>query len=462
MKKTAFDELSNIENNFVAEADEELLRAKQEKKKKTWKVLLRIASCAAAACAVAAVILFVDGRIKIHKATPVYAEELSADYQNTNDYRGTIPSGFYHALNEFSFDMLSKTVSEENLFESPFSLATALSMLLNGTDGNTKAQIENALGLTETDLNRAIYLYTRDRVDSSVFTIANSIWVNETLNVNPAFLQTNADWHSADIFKLPFNDTAVQDINKWCYGKTNGKIDHIIDKFGPNEVMELINAVYFKDTWEDKYKLENIKKDDFTNYDGTKKEVTYLCSDEFEYYYGDDFTGFSKWYDSGDYKFVALLPDEGVDIIDFVKNFTAEKWEQALEQSKVYTGKEYIVAVRIPEFEQECDLDLAGMLNQIGITDVFDPSKADLTRLDGTENAKPGSIYVSKVRQKTYIKLDKEGTEAAATTIIAVPGKSMPPNYENLEVFLNRPFVYMIIDSANEIPMFVGTVMNFE
>ena len=395
------------------------------------------------------------------KEKTVTAEELSKDYVRSVTENVTVTDDFKTKFTDFSLSLFRETVTENNANEllSPLSAALCLALINNGANGNTRTQLESLFGMKTDELNRALYAYTSSLYsgEDCKLSLANSIWMKDhALNVNPAFLQANADWYNAQAYSAPFDSTTIEDINNWCYNKTTGKIDKIINEIPPMTVMYLINAVDFDAKWHTKYEREDIEKGTFHNYDGGTSEVTLLHSEEARYFIDDNSVGFTKSYKGLGYHFMALLPDEGVDIYEYIDSLNGEKWANLWAKADInspdYEYRE--VHARIPEFKYDAELSLVKTLQAMGVTDMFSQENADFSGIDSTQ-----PLYCDTVKQKAIIELDRNGTKAAAITWGAMKGMSAAPT-EPLYITLDRPFVYAIIDDDNHLPIFLGAVTN--
>lgn len=395
------------------------------------------------------------------KEKTVNAEELSKNYARTATETGVVTEEFTNAFIDFSLSLFRETLTKDegNDLVSPLSAALCLALINNGAQGETRAQLENLFGLQTDTLNRSMFAYTSSLYsgEDCKLSLANSIWMKENaLNVNPAFLQTNADWYNAQAYAAPFDGTTVEDINNWCYNKTTGKIDKILNDIPPLAVMYLINAVDFDAKWQKKYERDDIEKGTFHNYDGGTSEVTLLHSEESRYFMDDNSVGFTKSYKGLGYHFMALLPDEGVDIYEYINSLDHEKWTN-LWASADWNNPDYVyreVHARIPEFKYETKLSLKKTLQTLGVTDMFSQENADFSGIDSTQK-----LYCDNVEQKTFIELDRNGTKAAAVTWGGMKAMSAAPA-EPLYITLDRPFVYAIIDEDNKLPIFFGAVTN--
>ena len=389
-------------------------------------------------------------------------KELSAEYTRKAWERGQIDLSFRIAMSDFAFDLFHKTLKEakpgENQNISPLSAVLCLSLIANGAEGETLAQMEAALGMPISDLNHRLYTYAQNIVgsnsDDCTVSLGNSVWFWDSpqLTVKPDYLQTVANWYDAEIFATPFNTQTVNDINDWCGEKTNGKINQVVDDtdMDNDAVMFLINALYFDAVWQDTYEEDQIEPGFFTNQVNSLSRVNMLSSKESVYLSGEGFTGFTKDYKGGQYSFVALLPDQGKDIDTFAASLTGETWRT------LWAAKEdALVDVKIPEFTFEYNLSLVDALKAMGMTDMFDRHTADFAAMAKYERF---NLYCEEVRQKTLIELDRKGTKAAAVTVGEMAPTAVAPVTPRYSVILNRPFVFAIVDNQTGLPLFLGIV----
>ncbi|MGM9637548.1 MAG: serpin family protein [Eubacteriales bacterium] len=381
----------------------------------------------------------------------IHADELSDGYYRRAGDTGEVTDEFKTAVADFSFDLFRTQLSEkgENSLISPLSAILCLGMIAGGADGETLAQMEELFGMSADDLNRCLYAYTASLYSAKdcKVTLANSAWIREGFAVNSDFLQTNADWYDAQIYRAPFDETTRKDINNWVKEQTDGMIDKILDApIDPATVLYLINTLCFDAEWAEKYESGDRKNHSFTSYDGSESTVKMLFSEE-SYYIDDEngAKGFIKPYAGNRYGFLALLPDEGVDLYDYLDTLNGEKW------TELWENKGGAVKAGIPEFTFETAMNLNDTLKSMGVTDLFDPALCNLSGISSDE------LYVSEFAQKTYIQVDQNGTKAAAATWGAMSGASAEP-MSPFEVILDRPFVFAIVDLHTGTPLFLGTV----
>lgn len=352
-------------------------------------------------------------------------------------------------------------VSEEsgkNTLISPLSVLCALAMTANGAEEETLQQIETVLGITTEDLNLYLYSYMKNlpQGDKYKLSLANSIWFteDERFTVNQDFLQANADYYGADIYKAPFNEQTKKDINNWVKQNTDEMIPEILDRVPVDAIMYLVNALAFEAEWSAIYEKNQVREGVFTKEDNTKQNVDFMYGSEGTYLEDENAAGFMKYYKGGKYAFVAMLPDEGVSVSDYIASLTGESVNALLtnpQHTTVYTA--------IPKFETEYSVEMSEILKNMGMPKAFDPNNAEFEGL-GTSNA--GNIFISRVLHKTFISVGEKGTKAGAATVVEMADGAAAEPQEPKEVYLDRPFVYMLIDCENNIPFFIGTMMDVD
>lgn len=329
---------------------------------------------------------------------------------------------------------------------SPLSVLTALALVQNGAQGDTLAQLEQALGGLDRDtLNAYMRAYCDFLTESEELKIANSVWTDSSAEAKRAFLQKAVDSYSAQLFSAPLSDPkTVESINSWVKKNTDGMIPKIIEKADRYAVMMLVNAIAFDAKWETPYKRSDIEKLEFTSYSGSKKKTDFMCSTENVYLKDGGTVGFMKPYKNGRFAFAALLPDENTGIDDYVASLSGDKLMKIFSSAK--RGNE--VNVKMPKFRAEYSAQLIDTLKKMGVKDAFDSKTADFSSLIENRDA-----YIATVVHKTFIEVDENGTRAAASTLVGADTMSLMEPYS---VFLNRPFVYMIVDTETNLPLFIG------
>ncbi len=354
---------------------------------------------------------------------------------------------FKAAASSFAAELFKDNYSKgKTTLVSPLSVLTALALVQNGAQGNTLAQLEQALGGLDRDtLNAYMRAYCDFLTESDELKIANSVWTDSSAKAKRAFLQKAVDSYSAQIFSAPLSSKkTVSSINSWVKKNTDGMIPKIIEDADRDAVMMLINAVAFEAKWETPYTNDDIEKLEFNSYSGKSKKTEFMCSTESVYLSDSDAVGFMKPYKNGRFAFAALLPDENTGIDDYVASLSGDKLMKIFSSAK--RGNE--VNVKMPKFRAEYSAQLIDTLKKMGVKDAFDSKTADFSSLIENRDA-----YIATVVHKTFIEVDENGTRAAASTLVGADTMSLMEPYS---VCLNRPFVYMIVDTETNLPLFIG------
>ena len=354
---------------------------------------------------------------------------------------------FKAAASSFAAELFKDNYSKgKTTLVSPLSVLTALALVQNGAQGDTLAQLEQALGGLDRDtLNAYMRAYCDFMTESEELKIANSVWTDSSAEAKRAFLQKAVDSYSAQLFSAPLSDPkTVESINSWVKKNTDGMIPKIIEKADRYAVMMLVNAIAFDAKWETPYKRSDIEKLEFTSYSGSKKKTDFMCSTENVYLKDGGTVGFMKPYKNGRFAFAALLPDENTGIDDYVASLSGDKLMKIFSSAK--RGNED--NVKMPKFRAEYSAQLIDTLKKMGVKDAFDSKTADFSSLIENRDA-----YIATVVHKTFVEVDENGTRAAASTLVGADTMSLMEPYS---VFLNRPFVYMIVDTETNLPLFIG------
>lgn len=354
---------------------------------------------------------------------------------------------FKAAASSFAAELFKDNYSKgKTTLVSPLSVLTALALVQNGAQGDTLAQLEQALGGLDRDtLNAYMRAYCDFLTESEELKIANSVWTDSSAEAKRDFLQKAVDSYSAQLFSAPLSDPkTVESVNSWVKKNTDGMIPKIIEKADRYAVVMLVNAIAFDAKWETPYKRSDIEKLEFTSYSGSKKKTDFMCSTENVYLKDGGAVGFMKPYKNGRFAFAALLPDENTGIDDYVASLSGDKLMKIFSSAK--RGNE--VNVKMPKFRAEYSTQLIDTLKKMGVKDAFDSKTADFSSLIENRDA-----YIATVVHKTFIEVDENGTRAAASTLVGADTMSLMEPYS---VCLDRPFVYMIVDTETNLPLFIG------
>ncbi|MBO6792672.1 MAG: serpin family protein [Balneolaceae bacterium] len=347
----------------------------------------------------------------------------------------------------------------ENIFISPLSASMALGMTMNGAAGNTFVEMQNTLGfgdLTKGEINKGYQALLQDlqNADDKVeLKIANSVWSKQGFEVNPEFLTTVEEYFDAETSSLDFADPKTLDvINGWVADKTNDRIEKIIERISGDDVMFLINAVYFNGPWKYEFDPEFTEDWEFYVDENTTvsvemmnqtAEVGYLINDEVEMVelpYGND-------------KFSALFIKPGAEYSS-VDELIESRLNAAQLQTWISDLRKGQVGYLIPKLKLEYQRQLIPDLQSLGMNDLFIEGGADLTNLFTTIN----NLYVSSVLQKTFLKMNEEGTEAAAVTAVTVTTESTGPSYPT--IVYNQPYLLLLREKSTGAILFIGKIGN--
>lgn len=379
-----------------------------------------------------------------------------------------LDEAFLLGTSQFSVTMLQQCLAAmesdtQNVMVSPTSLQLALAIAANGADGDTLKEMESVLmagkcgdGMDISKLTKYLTTFVKQLSDAEgvEFHSANSFWVRDDkdrIQVKKEFLQ-NIKSFDAEAYQAPFDDTTVADINGWVNQHTNQMIPELLKEIPADAVAYIINALAFEAEWSLPYEDYQINERIFTNAAGVEQTMRALSSEEKHYLEDDSAIGFMKSYKGGKYAFAALLPKEG-SAVDYVNSLTGEQL-QSIFKNRSYED----VNVVMPCFKSEYSVSLNDALRSMGMPSAFSPNTADFSKMADTET---GLLYINQVLQKTFIEVDEHGTKAAAATMIGMTDCAAAmeePKY----VILDRPFVYAIVDTETNLPVFFGVLNSVE
>ena len=364
--------------------------------------------------------------------------------------------------NDIAFPLFNKVCAQteptKNVIVSPLSLTEVLVMLNNGAKGETLNQINALLGTKDIPLeeqNSAIselnnYLIAADSKTSVA--IANSQWIDDNLKIKDEYVNINAKWLNAETRNQDLaTEKTMNDINSWCDKNTQGCIKKLLeDPLSEDCRLALINALYFKGMWSKKFDKGNTTDEDFTNSNGSKQKVKMMHQTEvFSAYEGEDMDMVEFAY--GDKRFCmdVILPHEGKNLDECLKGFSSKTFSEYVNNSY---GRD--VAVSMPRMELKFMASLIKPLIALGMTDAFIGGVADFSGITDYDK-----LFVDKLLQATYIKVDEEGTEAAAVTAAFLNKYASVGPEPNLLIFnMNRPFAFIIREKDSNTILFMGKV----
>lgn len=387
-------------------------------------------------------------------AEPVYPTEPDEeDWERQMQYReeNTVEEAFLSGQNRFAFKTSQAVLSsrEENAVYSPVSLYYALSLAAAGTAGETAEELydflecEDAAGQMENAGKLYRTLYRDNPIGKTL--IATSLWADEKLKLKETFKDNATEQFYASIYMVDFADPgAGEQMGEWVKSHTAGTIAPEI-KTSPEQVMSILNTLYFYDQWVDRFQKSETKEDVFYLADGTEKEVDFMNRKFGSHGFskGDKFTRSSlSLKENGSMVFV--LPDEGVSVDELLKS--PEELKRVLEEGSSGMGE---VTFKVPKFTSDSRFELKDMMEKLGVTKIF--SDGDFSAMTDQ-----GDVVISQISQNGHISVNEEGVEASAFTEIQYAGAALPDG--KAEMILNRPFIYGI--KNQNIWLFIGVCDN--
>jgi serpin B len=362
------------------------------------------------------------------------------------------------AGNDFAFrflDQVSREAPDSNLFIAPLSASMALGMTLNGAAGTTFDEMRSTLGFGSMSLEQINQGY-RDlkdlllTLDPSVeMGIGNSIWYRKGFPVRTDFLARTRGYFDAEVEALDFaHPSAVDIINAWVHDETRGKIEEIVEPpIHPTSIMFLINAVYFKGAWTHRFDKTKTTQSVFTGASGAAGTVPLMeLRDTVPYTETETFQAIDLPYGGRAFSMTILLPRPGVAMRDLIASLSAGAWSQVVSGLAPKEGTVYL-----PRFRLEWGKVLNETLQAMGMNVPFIGGLADFSRL--SDEAVQRGLYISEVRQKTYVDVSEEGTEAAGVTSVEIREFANPDHFT---LRADRPFLFLIRERFSGTILFAG------
>ena len=348
---------------------------------------------------------------------------------------------------EFAMEFFKKTNStveyDENLVVSPYSAGVALSMLAEGAEGETREEFDDMLNN---------HLFGAEDLGSNndiIVKSANSLWISDNFSIRNRYVGLLEKDYDAFVTTQNFADPAtVKAINNWCGEHTAGKINHIIDELTPNDVMVLINALYFNAPWQKEFDPEGTAPATFKGVSEDKEVQMMYSRDMYEYaeYQGCQLIRLP--YEGGRYAMTVVLPPSGWGIDSILPYVTGTTYKGAMQ---MLSRQE--VVFKMPKFKLETSLVLDKALKKMGIYTAYTPA-ADFNGISAM-----GPLQLGTVKQKCYVDVTEKGTEAAAVTSVQVRLTSASPK-PVARMTVDRPFLFIISDTQTDNILFVGKVVN--
>ena len=371
----------------------------------------------------------------------------------------SVDSHLIEANTKFAFKLFSEILKQDegkNIFISPTSVAIALTLLYNGASGKTQQEMATVLelqGINRSDINAAnqTLLATLENLDPEVLlSIANSVWIRQNFPLNQEFLQQVKQFYQATATELDFNSPkAAEIINQWVKENTRGKIPQIIERIDPADVLFLINAIYFKGNWSEKFDQSRTTQKPFYLPDGSNKQHP-LMSESGEYFYYENklFQVIRLPYGRKQVSMYVFLPLKNSNLDFFYQQLTLDNWKNWMRCLSKREGY-----IELPRFKLEYEITLNNTLQALGMGSIFDDSSADFSAMTSDP------VCVSEVKHKTFVEVNEEGTEAAAVTsieVVLLSAVMFPPPFR---MIVNRPFFYTIRDDRTGLILFMGSIV---
>lgn len=360
------------------------------------------------------------------------------------------------AFSGFGFELFRRLRAAEpdaNIFASPTSAALALAMTYNGAAGQTAEEMARVLGVADIPLDalnetnrKWIEALQRTGDPRAELAIASSVWYRDWYPITDAFRERVEAGYAAEILPI----TTAAEINRWVDRATRGRIDEIIEGEIPRDMVAyLINAVYFKADWTYRFDERNTRPAPFHRADGSTVQVPMMYQvGAFDVRYDDRMAMLRLPYGAGRYSMVLALPTGGAGLAELAERLEAGRWREWMAEFRENPELE----VRLPRFEIEWKSSLVETLAAMGMVAPFDPNSADFSEMFGT-----GGTYIDEVLQKTFLRVDEKGTEAAAVTSVGVRVTSA---IDRNSITFDRPFFLAIWDHATETVLFLGQIMD--
>lgn len=366
------------------------------------------------------------------------------------------------------FQSLNGKMKNRSIVCSPLSITYVLSMVNDGATGTTEQELEQTLGFHKGGI-QAVNDYCKNLIDNLPhvdekvqLNIANAIFVNDKYQLKKLFQQDMTNYYDAKAEALDFSSSSTLDkINGWCNEKTRGMIPEILDNVDPAMVSYLLNAIYFKAEWASMFEKKDTKEEAFAAPDGETRVPLMHQNVYMNYLRNDQYAAVSIPYGNGQWMMTVMLPEDGKTTDDVISSLAASGWSTDFLKNPLREARRYAVDLKLPRFETAFDTDDAGglieLLKGMGIRRAFDGNSAEIPNM--CEN---GDLYISMMKQKAKIKVNEEGSEAAAVTIAglnflsAVADTQEPPK---ATFHANRPFVYLIHEQSSGVILFVGKFM---
>lgn len=364
--------------------------------------------------------------------------------------------------NKFGLELFkhvyASETEKENIMISPMSIGLALAMTYNGANGETKTAMEKTLnlyGLTSEEINESYYslISSLKSLDEKVLIeIANAIFHHNKFYIEEDFISANEYYYNALVAPLDFGNQqqSLQTINGWVKEKTHEKIESILDGIEPDQMMFLLNAIYFKGIWQKEFNEESTKQLPFTTAKGETLQVeTMQKKDIVPYTSNEIFSAIQLNYGRGNYNMLVFLPNSGHELNDLIENLNEKNWDTWINSFDSNRN----VGISLPSFRYKYEIKLNDVLTEMGMRIAF-TGDADFSGINPLEK-----LLIDFVKHKSFIEVNEEGTEAAAVTVVGMRLVSIGDD-DAIPFIVDKPFLYAITEKSTGAVVFMGTVKN--
>lgn len=365
------------------------------------------------------------------------------------------------ANNGFAFDLLKQIAKEQpgqNIFISPFSVSTALQMVCDGAAGETKTEMQRVLktDALPTEKLNAAYKELNESLKSQtnvILDLADSIWYQKGFQLKPDFIADNQNFFQAELAAVDFAKPESADvINNWAEKITSGKIKGVVSfPFQPLTKVILANAIYFKGKWAEPFDISQTKPREFYLSNGSIEQAPMMSErKKFSYQESADFQAVELPYAGNRLEMYLFLPATNSSPQKLLAKFDGKDWQDNVLDK--FSDREGFLA--FPKFKLDYDIILNNSLLALGMHQAF----SDNANFSAMANE---PLFISQVKQKSFVAIDEAGTEAAAVTTVTMEGMAVEMNRPKpFEMIVNRPFFFVIADSKTQTILFTGIVEN--
>jgi serpin B len=367
--------------------------------------------------------------------------------------------GVLAAANTYSFALwnaINPAARDSNVFVSPLSASFALGMTMNGANGQTYDEMRSALqfggaSLATIDSGYKSLIALLTGLDPlTTMQIANSIFYRKDFPFNQSFLSAASTWFDAEVKPQDFTDASgtLSAVNGWANTKTNGRIPKVLEQVKSDDVMFLLNAIYFKGVWRDKFDPAQTIDAPFHPSIGSDQAAKLMVRRaEMPYVETSTYQAVDLAYGDSAFTMTVLLPKAGTTVEQLAASLTPASWQSLTSKF----GSQH-VSLSLPKVTFSWKRSLVNDMKSLGMRAAFVPDGADFTRM----SALGTKLYVSLLQQNTFVAIDEEGTEAAAVTTVGITATSAPL-YTEMRV--DRPYIFVIRERLSGTVLFMGKIV---